>query len=375
MGIFTRKPAVVNNMTSTKNAFYVGETKPITKETFEGQVAQEKVKFPKELGITHPFDFEEVEGLYKKFGFVTGVVDKYVDFIVSGFYITCKDEKAKTIIDNWMQDVDFDTILRAWVREGILKGNGYLEIGDNNAVKLLDAKYLWVDRDDYGVIQGYNQYLGGTNNKINFKQVIHFENEQIAHMKINCVGTDAYGMGVIYPGLSFINDFLGAQKEMHMLMKRKANAPIVATLGDHTSNPPLIPTDDVVTDFGKKLEWLNNKHEWSVGTGVKLEVLNFGNVGEKFAFILEHDSKMLFFSFQCPEVLMGGGSIPEGLAQVQMDAWMRNIASKQAEIEKVIEQKIFKRILKNNKLDVHVEFEWGKPSDSEKNQRIQVLLH
>jgi len=70
---------------------------------------------------------------------------------------------------------------------------------------------------------------------------------------------------------------------------------------------------------------------------------------------------------------MGKGNVPEGLAKVQMDAFERRIQSLQAEAEKIIEQQIFRRILQSNGFDVHVEFEWGQPSNTEKNERIAKL--
>jgi len=375
MGFLSRnKKQLVTPVTSREN-YQVSIPLNLTTEKFKGGVVQKKVLFPKELGVEHPFNFAECEGLYKKFGFVTGVIDKYVDFIVSGFFVKSKDERAQQIIEDWMQDVDFDMLLRSYVKEALVKGNAFLEITSGGEVKILDSKYMFVDRNDNGEIQGYNQYVGYTENRIvNLGKITPFKTKEVAHLSINRIGNDAYGEGIVHPAMDLINDFLCAQKELHSLMKRKANTPIIATVGDLTTDPPSIPPDGTVEALGKELESLNNKQEWAVGPGVKFSTLNFGNIGERFSFILDHDAKMLFFAFQVPEVLMGSGSIPEGLAGVQMDAWQRNIASKQAEIEKVIEQKIFKPLLLTNGLDVHVEFEWGRPSDDEKNRRIDLLL-
>jgi len=82
---------------------------------------------------------------------------------------------------------------------------------------------------------------------------------------------------------------------------------------------------------------------------------------------------MLFFTFQVPEVLMGRGSIPEGLAKVQLEAFERRIQSMQAEIEKIIETQIFNRVLVANGITAHVEFEWGQESESRKVQRIDSI--
>ena len=127
-------------------------------EQFKGEVEQHNIKFPTELGEENPFNFKTLESLYEKFGFFTAIVDKYVDFVVGpGFYIECDDERAKTIIEDFMKDVNFDTILRAWTKEMLTKGNGFLEIGGSKkegvkGLKVLDAEYMYVNRDKKGKI-------------------------------------------------------------------------------------------------------------------------------------------------------------------------------------------------------------------------------
>ena len=101
--------------------------------------------------------------------------------------------------------------------------------------------------------------------------------------------------------------------------------------------------------------------------------MDFGKIGEKFDAANQFDLDMFFFTIQIPEVLMGRGSIPEGLAKVQLESFMRRINSIQMGIEKVIEGDIFQRILISNKIQAHVEFEWGQPSLSEKNERITKI--
>ena len=83
----------------------------------------------------------------------------------------------------------------------------------------------------------------------------------------------------------------------------------------------------------------------------------FCNFSEKFEKPIEHEIEMLIAAYQVPEVLLGKGNIPEGLAKVQMDAFERMITSIQVEIEKVIENKIFTRILEPSGLSIDVEFE------------------
>ena len=384
MGFFRREKASVNNteeyepmMLSKKN---IAEQATTTKETgpnFKGEVKRDEKKFPVDLGEEHPFDFAVTEGLYQKFGFSTGVVDKYVDYIVGpGFFPTSEDERATKIIEDWIQDVNFDTVLRAWVKEALVK-NGFLELGGKpgetvKGAKVLDSKWMYVMRDNKGVVQKYNQYRGEID-KFAKNKVNEFDPHQIAHISFNKIGDMAYGMGIIYPAINTINNLLQNERDLHMLMSRKANAPYHVSLGGVVGGKYYKPNPATVDKWGGDLEWLNNKHEWVTDGLTDIKVIDFGNIGEKFNEVLKYDEEMLLYTFQVPSVLMGTANINEGIAQVQMDGFERRIISFQAEIEKVIEQKIFKRILNANGLDVHVEFNWGRPSNSERYERLMKI--
>jgi len=344
---------------------------------FKGEVELKKIKFPIELGEEHPFDFKITEGLYKKMGFVNAVVNKYVDFVVGpGFYVESDDERATKIITEFMRDVNFDTLLRAWIKEGLVK-NGVMEIGGKKdevpkGLKVLDSTYMFMKRNEKGVVEGWNQYVGGFK-KFDAKKVIPFESYQIAHLPIDRIGDDAYGLGIVYSAMFDVNNVLQLSKDEHMLMSRKANSPYDITMGKVVGDKYVKPSKEAITKMGKDLEWLNNKHEWVHDGLTEIKALDFGNIGDKFTGPLEHDVQMLFYDFQIPAVIMGMARVPEGLAKVQMDAFERRISSIQAEAEKVIENSIFKRILIANGIDAHVEFVWGRPSNTERYERLQKI--
>ena len=347
-------------------------------EEFKGEVEVKTIKFPKELGEVHPFDFTVLEGLYKKFGFFTAVVDKYIDYVIGpGFYIECEDDRAKKIIEDFITDVNLDTLLRAWVKEGLVKGNGFIEIGGDSekgieGVKILNANHMYVVRDKKGKIEGYNQYKGGFDRFAKDK-IISFKPHEIAHFAFNKIGDCAYGLGIGYPATIDMNNLIQNEKDSHFIMKRKANAPIHAQIGYVDGQTKIIPKKEDVESMGKKLENISNKTEWATDILTNFKVVDFGNVGEKANTILEHDVNKLIYDFQIPAVLLGMANINEGIAKVQMDGFQRRIQSIQAEVEKIVEQQLFKRVLEANGFDVHVEFEWGTPSTLEVEGRMSLI--
>lgn len=342
---------------------------------------QKPVKFPKALGEEHPFNLEMAEGIYKTFGKATSTVDKLVDFIVGpGWFLVSDNENALKICEDFLQETDFDLLLRAWVKEALVKGTGFMELGGDKkngpieGMKVLDSKFMYIERSvskDGSKKIKYNQWVGAFN-KFDKTKIVDWEEFQMAVLPINQFGSCPYGLGIISPVMDRINKYLEADKSMHTLLRRKANSPMWARLGDIPSKN--IPTSGQIAAFGSKMENMHDRQEWATGPNVELKVVDFGNIGEKFSFVMEHDDQFLTESWQVPEVLSGKGNIAEGLAKVQFEAFMRRVQSIQAQIEKVIETDIFFRVLAANGLGkVHVEFEWGVPSEAERNESIDRL--
>jgi len=358
---------------------YATNLSHIMNENFKGEVEQNKITVPIELGEAHPFDFGVVEGIYKKMGFVNAVIEKFIDFVVGpGFFVKCDDEDAKEIIETFIKDNNFDIILRSWAREALMKGNGFLEIGGSKndipkGMKVLNANYMYVNRDKKGVVEGYNQYKGAFNT-FDKNKTIPFKPYQVAHIPFNKVGDEAYGLGVIQPAMITINNLLQNQKDLHLLMTRKANAPLWAKLGGVFGGKVIKPKTSDVTAYAQEMINMGARTEWATDGFTELKVVDFGNIGDKFDSVLEYDVNMLFYAFQIPAVIMGAAKVPEGLAKVQMVAFERRVQSIQMEFEKVIETQIFDRVLTaNGKKGVHVEFEWECPSSSEISEKLTKI--
>lgn len=351
----------------------------------------------------HPFDFEQCEKLYTKYGYVRAVIDKYVDHIVgAGFSVNTQNKELQKKIDKFLKDVNFDHVVREWAREGLLKGNGFLEIikegKEIKGFQVVNANNMYVvyrknkDGISTGIIEKYVQDMGFS---IGMKvKSIDFTTDEIAHLTFNKMPGQAYGLGIARPAMMDIDNLAHNEKDLHALMSRKANAPYIFRVGN-----PKEPADPGQLEaLGAQLQFLNNKTEWAVDYNVEPFVMNPGDLGKNFETVLEHDLFKLMVDFQIPEVLLGRGNIAEGLANVQMEDWQRNIISKQQEIERVIEEKILLQFKptanpkpketfgddsgteneegeepSGTEEDNHIEFSWGEPSPSEVQKRITML--
>ncbi len=380
--IFKKKVGEKPVLTPEQKAgrIYIGATKPEITNSIIDQLTEQfkgesKVKLKRlrgqELNIEeHPTNFEILEAVYKQVPIAFGLVNKYVDFIMSGgIFVKSDNAQAQKIIEDFIRDTGFNSLMREWIRESLIKGWGVLELGtgDNDAIdgmKVHNTDNFFIELDDTGEIKGHIQDRGRD------KEPIPFDIKEIAGLGLNKISSSHYALGVLHPLLSTINNIGLAEIDMHTVLSRKANSPIVITAG--TTEMP--PTKQDIDRIGEKLVWLRNKHEWVFGPDVKFDVKEFGNIGDKFLNVIEHDMQTFVWGGQMPEVLFGSGNIPEGLAEEQGAATDRVITSMQDEIEKIVESQIFRRVLQSQGIDDHVELEWGQPSNDEKNERIKTIV-
>src|SRR3990167_9109471 len=360
----------------------------IVLEQFKSQLtpeeqSQSRNNIQSNLGEDHPFDYVVIEGVLQKFGLVNAVVDKISDFTLGGgLYIESDDEDAVSIIDDWRNETNFDIYLKPWFKEGLSKGSGFLEIAGlgnasvQNMVKVPNANGVYLKRDKFGNIIETNQYIGNSTLRINSNDIISLNKDEIIHLPINKICSSAYGQGIVYSALTIINDFLMAQKSIHILTKRKANAPVHWKLGNADKDD--YPEQSDINAFGQDLQFMNESTEYVTGPNAEPKVIDYGNIGDKFTTVLENDYKLLSYSFQVPEIIMGskdtGGSLgSSGISNVQLDSFIRRCKSYQTtDINPALKYIFDKVLLSKGKVDVDYKICWGYLSDEEKNKRLET---
>lgn len=337
------------------------------------EASKSVVSLPKNLkgkGEIPPFNYKLAENVYKSVPYVFGAINKTVDSVVgTKFTIIHEDQRTIDICMQFIKDHNFDNLLREVVRNMLVFGNAFVELvyEDGNIVglKCVNPKTIYIERNESGEVIHYYQArsIG--------QEPIEFEPQEIAHFKWNIIGDSAYGYGIIYPHLEIITQKLKLEKDMATILRRKSNSPVVIYVGNEKEgvNP------DMVNAIESDLESLKANQEWVLPYYCKAEVVDTGRIGEKLASSFDHYEHQLTYGFEVPEVLMGKGSIPEGLAKEQRLAWLNRISSIRQAIEQVLEKDIFKIYLENQELPSDVEFEWESPSEDEKRQVIQSMVN
>jgi len=362
------------------------KSKSIT-ENFKGQVIDTPIRFPKELGAEHPFSFEDMEKSFKKIGLVNGIINHTKNAIVGDFSIKVKNPNIQAFLDDFIHNTNFPSILREWIKEGLLKGNGFIEIDFiNNKLRVLNANDMYVKRDKKGKIIEYNQWKGLNfrNIKKDIKKLVRFNPEQIAHLKINKISNEPYALGIIYPNERVIINQVKMEQSLEQLMERKAGMPIHIQIGEKGES---VQAEDI-DSMSNKLQFMHNKTEWVTDGNIEMKLIDFKGIEQSSINALEHNRENLATGVNIPVVSLGSGQLNEGIAKVQLENEQRFIKSIQEEIENIIEEQIFKPLLLNQKFpDVNAEgidkdaiggnerinFIWNLPGEAEINARIEKV--
>jgi len=356
-------------------------------ESFKGFVKDTEIRFPKKLGAEHPFDFKAAEDVLTHVGFISGAINKIKESIVGDFSVSSDNPNIDAIINDFVKNTNFTSVLREWIKEGLSKGNGFMEIDAiAQKVQVLNANNMYVKRDKKGNVKKYNQFMGKSfSSNITKDEMQEFKPNQIAHLKLNKIANGAYGMGLLYPNERVIENIILKEQDERKLISRKAGAPIHVAVG--VEGEPADP--DAIDSFSNNLQYMTNQTEWVTDKNVKMSVLDFGAIGENLDKSMAHDMEMLSSGMEIPMVLFGKANIPEGLADVQLEADQRKIASIREEIETIIVNQIFKPLLANQSgktkkvkgfepqvskgLAGDIDFTWNLPGEEEKNKRLDQL--
>ena len=341
-------------------------------EQFKGEVINKDIKFPKDLGIEHPFEFEDAEKVFKTVGIISGCINKISENILGEFQVKTENKKVKIIINNFIKDNDFQSVLKEWITEALVKGNGFLEIdAKEQKIRVLNANNMYVVRDKKGKIKGYNQFIGKDLSRFNLNStnVTSFLPNEIAHLMINKLAGDAYGQGLIMPNERVIENIVLNEQDLVKLISRKAGAPMHVQVGQ----PGEVTDPGAVDNIKNLLVYMTNRTEWVTDANVNMKVVDFGEIGKNLTDTILHNIRMLCAGMQIPEVMLNSGQLNEGIAKVQLEGFQRMIASIQEEIESLVEEKIFKPLLISNSQVDDFEFVWNLPGEEEINTRLTQL--
>ena len=346
------------------NEFYV-------KSEFKGIVNDKPVRTPKTLGAEHPFNFKDAEILWTRCGLVNESVSKFANSIVTDFQIVLDNENAQALVDSFIHDTNMQVVLKSWVSEALLKGNGFIEIDlKESKLRVMNANHMYVRRNKKGKVLKYNQWTKPLQKfDRTSPELIDWDSNQMAHLPINKVANDPYGIGIVYPNERIIENLIKNEDDLQVIVSRKAGAPYHFKVGEPGSNIP----STVIDQIKGKLQYLTRSHEWVTDGDIDITAIDFKDLGKSLTQAQDYFRQQYIAGIGIPEVLFGSGQLNEGIAKVQLASYKQKIKSYQNLISDIIEEKIIRPLLKANGLDEQPTFIWDLPTEEEIEIKLKLL--
>ena len=229
---------------------------------------------------------------------------------------------------------------------------------------------MFVKRNKTGKVLEYNQWTKPFKGfKRDAPDLITFKPKQIAHLLINKIPNDPYGIGIVWQSERVIQNLILNEQDLQKLIARKAGSPYHFKVGQPGVNVPA----SVVDDINSKLQFLTNRTEWVTDAEIEITAISFPDLGKNLTEAQMYFFRMLLAGLEIPEVMMGSGQLNEGIAKVQLNTFKLKIAAYRAQISSVIEEKIIRPLLRANNLDERPKFVWDLPTDEDINDRITKI--
>ena len=158
---------------------------------------------------------------YERSSLVFNAVNNTADFCIEAGFDFDGSADAKTKILDWMDETNFELIMRNILIQLQIYGNAYLDISDMKFPKLLPPKTMFVKvqkgGESDGMVIGYRQIIEGG------MKFIDFEKDSIIHFKFNDACNPFYGMSEIKPCLGSLTRYANWTDDLGQILHRFAS--------------------------------------------------------------------------------------------------------------------------------------------------------
>lgn len=263
--------------------------------------------------------------------------------VMVGHFFESEDDEAKKIISDFCDKIDLDSHLLSATTYALVFGDSFLEIiytkdGKNiSRLKKTDGKTMFINYDDFGDIESFQQKIGGGEEKD------PIEPEYICHFNLFPKPDSPYGISLIEPSRDTIKRKIRSDQAITNAMIRHGTPKYVATIG--TEKEKQTPPKATLELIQKEMEEITEKNEFIIPWNCKIETIDEKGV-QGITDYTDYFQTQLVVGLLCPEEALGmGKGSTEATARVKAILYERMIESFQLRISRIIEQSLFNKVL------------------------------
>lgn len=327
--------------------------------------------FNEKFGGVHQENYEENKLIFSEVPLVKTAISEKASHIASDTpRIVSENEKMMETGNKLIEMMEEKDLFKKIALDMHKYGNCFLENKsdiDNGILNfaIWKPQRMHVHKDGNGIVDKYVQ-------KNNFSKDVDFTIGEMTHFKLNAEDEDDYGTSDIHSIRQNLNFKLSLGKNMNVIVERKTNAPFVVTVGNHED----VADEDTIKNIKQDFSTLGSKTEWIFSHLVKVEAIGFKDKILDVKPYIEEFERQIKFGLAVPDVLLGEGSIPEGLAKVQEKNFWVKIREDRKNIKTSLKKKIFDLHFELLGFDLEKDkynIIWEKDSEEESLKKIVTL--
>jgi len=254
------------------------------------------------------------------------------------------DKKYVERVRDFLRRVDLEGVLLDNTIFALVFGDAFIEIIYDKKVpwdlKTLDPRYINIEWDPKGVIEKFQQKMGG-------KVLAELDEDEIIQIGFFPIPGSPYHMSLIEPSIEIVKRKLRADEAISSAIDRHGVIKwhvIVNSKGELGYVGEDLPTKEVLEEIGKKFEDLKHHNEIVTADIIEIKPLDAKGV-ENVEEYYNYFQSSLVTGLMCPQEVLGIGSqSTEATASVRQIFFERMIRTFQHRLAKIIEKKLFDRI-------------------------------
>jgi len=296
-------------------------------------------------GVTYPEDFNDFEDYldaYYYVPFVARALDiKQAMIWQSGYTLESRNEEMLREADEFLAEIEADTVIRAGTLYAMIFGNMYWRVereDEKTRLAPLNPLKMGVKLDKKtGELTSYVY-------QPRFGKTVEYKPEEIIHLKFNAEPWSVFGVSNLRRCLPTIKAILFMEEKLPLIARQRADPLLEIQIGS-----PSNPVDEATFNRVKN-SILNRKPGEDIfhdGVITRIsEVYRAGGLGgqrQTIEGIINHFRENLIAGLGVPEVVLAFGSTTlKGTAVEQMRALESEIRAYQRELKRLHENRLFK---------------------------------
>lgn len=317
-------------------------------------------------GAAYPEDFFDFQNYWDAAKYVPRVARALMikqSMIWQNGYDLEGTENAVKTVDNFLEEIEADTIIREGGFYALLFGNMYWHVDKDKQPDPLSPLHIGLKlSDDKTEIKNYVQ--SNTKNKTEILQP-----NQVLHLRFNAVPWEVFGVSTLINVLPTIKTLLYIEQKLPWLARRLAHPLLEIQLGDNKENT--IGEDE----FNRLKTLLENRPEgkdiYNDGSILKIDEVfkHVGNSRQLIEPILGYFERNLTAGLGVPEAALGyGQNTTMATAEYQERILMAEILDYQRQLKRFHEQQLFPLVT-----DEKVKLKW-RPIREEDKYRLSEKI-